>query len=69
MPGEAQVRAQAQGEGEGEGEGDIGDFVEAASSSTRSTGWVVSGTASSWESQACPEEAQEPSRGTAQTER
>eukprot|EP00964_Phaeocystis_antarctica_P094433 scaffold61176_cov65-Phaeocystis_antarctica.AAC.3 len=45
--------------------------LEAASSSTRGSGWAPSGSASSWESraaqsrQARPEEAQEPSWGTA----
>eukprot|EP00964_Phaeocystis_antarctica_P062238 scaffold37273_cov56-Phaeocystis_antarctica.AAC.5 len=47
--------------------------LEAASSSTRCSGWVPSGWASSWECraaqsrQARPEEAQEPSSGTAKT--
>ena len=47
--------------------------LEAASSSTRGSGWAPTGPASSWECraaqsrQARPEEAQEPSSGTAQT--
>ena len=45
--------------------------VEAASSSARGSGWALSGPASSWECRAAqsrqvrPEEAQEPSLGTA----
>ena len=46
--------------------------LEAAGSSTRGSGWASSGLASSWECQAaqsrqaCPEEAQQPSWGTAE---
>ena len=49
--------------------GEIWAALEAASSSTRGSGWAPSGPASSWECragrEARPEEAQQPSWGTA----